>query len=122
MTQRPLPPQFREFAPFVADWALASEAERLAKLTTTPIAELKVFYDAIFTRAEEIKSYLMPFKLDAMPEDAQTLFDMLLTFIETAHPIELAWTTTDIDDGFELDRMTIGNFKVYPPQLEVGLR
>lgn len=114
MIQRPLPPQFRDLAPFVADWALTSEAARLAKLTTTPIADLKNFYDAIFARAEEIKSYLMPFKLDAMPEGAQTLFDMLLTFIETAHPIELAWTTTDIDDAFALDRMTIENFKAYP--------
>ena len=112
---RTLPPQFRAFEPFVTEWALATEAERLAKLIRTPIAELKVFYDAIFPRIEEIKSYLMPFRLDAMPDDAQTLLDLLLTFVETAHPIELNWTTTDIDDAFALERMTIEPFKVYPP-------
>jgi predicted Ser/Thr protein kinase len=112
---RPLPTQFRELAPFVADWALTTEAQRLAKLTQTSIAELKVFYDAIFARAEEIRAYLDGFRLNAMPEDAQTLLDLLLTFIETAHPIELNWTTTDIDDAFALERMTIEHFNVFPP-------
>ena len=113
--QRSLPPQFRDLEPFVAEWALTNEADRLAKLTRTSVADLKVFYDAIFSRAEAIKTYLMPFKLDAMSPDAQTLFDLLLTFIETAHPIELNWTTTDIDDAFALERMTIESFKTYPP-------
>lgn len=112
---RPLPAQFRGLEPFVADWALTNEADRLAKLMKSSIEDLKAFYDAIFSRAEEIKTYLMPFRLDAMPPDAQTLFDLLLTFIETAHPIELNWTTTDIDDAFALERMTIENFKAYPP-------
>ena len=52
----------------------------------------------------------------AMPPDARTLFNMLLTFVETAHPIELNWTTTDIDDAFALDRMAIEPLKVYPPR------
>ncbi len=112
---RPLPPQFHGLQSFVAEWALATEADRLAKLTRSSIPELRAFYDAIFARAEEIKSYLNAFKLDAMPEDAATLFDLLLTFVETAHPIELNWTTTDIDDPFALERMTIGHFNVYPP-------
>jgi hypothetical protein len=115
MSKRSLPAQFRDLEPFVADWALRSEGERLAKLTRTSIADLKVFYDAIFARAEEIKTYLNAFPLDQMPDDAQTLFDMLLTFVETAHPIELNWTETDIDDAFALERMTIRHFNVYPP-------
>ena len=112
---RPLPPQFAALAPFVAEWALPGEEARLAKLVRTPIAELKVFYDAMFARAEEMKRYLSGFPLDAMPEDAVRLLNLLLTFIETAHPIELAWTTTDIDDAFALERMTVGRFTVYPP-------
>ena len=85
---RPLPPQFSALSPFVAEWALPTEADRLMKLTASSIAELKDFYDAVFPRAEEIKAYLMPLRLDAMPEDARTLFDLLLTFIETARPID----------------------------------
>jgi hypothetical protein len=113
--QRSLPPQFSALEPFVADWALATEAERLAKLTRSSIEELKVFYDAVFGRAEEMRAYLEDFPLDAMPDDAARLLNLLLTFIETAHPIELNWTTTDIDDAFALERMTVGHFNVYPP-------
>jgi hypothetical protein len=112
---RSLPQQFSALERFVEQWALHTEAERLSKLTRTPIGELKAFYDAMFARAEEMKRYLADFKLDAMPDDAATLLDLLLTFIETAHPIELNWSTTDIDDAFALDRMTIGHFNVYPP-------
>ena len=112
---RSLPPQFSALEPFVADWALASEAERLVKLTRSSIEELKAFYDAVFPRAEEMREYLDQFRLDAMPDEAVRLFNLLLTFIETAHPIELNWTTTDIDDAFALERMTVGHFTVYPP-------
>ena len=112
MTTRLLPKQFSALESFVADWALPTEAERLAKLTRTSIVDLKAFYEY---RAEEMRSYLSSFRLDAMPDDAKTLFDLLLTFIETAHPIELNWTTTDIDDAFALDRMTIEQFEVVPP-------
>jgi hypothetical protein len=111
---RSLPQQFAALQPFVADWALPSEGERLAKLTRTPIDELQVFYDAMFARAAEMKRYLEGFKIDAMPDAAATLLDLLLTFIETAHPIELNWSTTDIDDAFALDRMTVGRFPVHP--------
>jgi hypothetical protein len=112
---RSLPPQFGALEPFAAGWALASEAERLVKLTRSSLEELKAFYDAVFPRAEEMRAYLDKFRLDAMPDDAMRLFNLLLTFIETAHPVELAWTTTDIDDAFALERMTVGHFNVYPP-------
>jgi hypothetical protein len=113
---RPLPPQFAALAPFVGQWALPNEAARLKTLTGSSIAELKAFYDAVFPRAEEIKAYLMPLRLDALPDDAKTLLDLLLTFIETAHPIELNWTTTDIDDAFALERMTVADLPVLPPR------
>ena len=115
MTTRLLPKQFSALESFVADWALPTEAERLAKLTRTSIVDLKAFYDAMFGRAEEMRSYLSSFRLDAMPDDAKTLFDLLLTFIETAHPIELNWTTTDIDDAFALDRMPVEQLEVVTP-------
>jgi hypothetical protein len=112
---RSLPAEFAALERFVADWALATEGERLAKLTRSSIDELKALYDAVFPRAEAMRAYLEKFPLDAMPDDARRLFNLLLTFIETAHPIELSWTTTDIDDAFALDRMTVGHFTVYPP-------
>jgi hypothetical protein len=32
-----------------------------------------------------------------------------------AHPIELNWKETDIDDAFSLDRMTIAHFPIVGP-------
>lgn len=41
MTTRLLPKQFSALESFVPDWALPTEAERLAKLTRTSIVDLK---------------------------------------------------------------------------------
>jgi hypothetical protein len=94
-TNRLLPPGFAELEPFVAEWALRDEGERLAKLQRSTIPELRKFYDAVFARAEEAKKYLWDKKLDGLAEDDKRLFLLLMTFIETAHPIELNWSVTD---------------------------
>src|SRR5882672_469683 len=105
MTIASLPPQYRDLEPFIADWALESEGARLKKLVATSIDDLRVFYDAIFGRSAEIRDYLSERKLDSLTAEEKTLFFLLMTFIEVAHPIELNWKETDIDDAFSLDRM-----------------
>lgn len=112
MTQNSLPAQFRELEPFVADWALETEEQRLTKLVGSSIDKLRSFYDAIFGRAAEIRDYLSERKLDSLSDQEKTLFFLLMTFIEVAHPIELNWKETDIDDAFALDRMSIGHFDI----------
>jgi hypothetical protein len=112
---RTLPARYRELEPFVAEWALETEAERLKKLVATSIDHLRVFYDAIYPRSAEIRDDLSEKKLDSLTEEEKTLFFLLMTFIEVAHPIELNWKETDIDDAFSLDRMTIGHFPVVGP-------
>lgn len=109
MTQT-LPAQFRELQPFVADWALETEGGRLKRLVVSSIEDLKVFYDAMFTRSAEMRDYLSERKLDSLLPEEKTLFFLLMTFIEVAHPIELNWKETDIDDAFPLERMTIAHF------------
>src|SRR4030081_3545717 len=110
-----LPAQYRDLEPFVADWALETEAQRLKKLVATSIDELRVFYDAMFPRSAEIRDHLSKKKLDALTPEEKTLFFLLMTFIEVAHPIELNWKETDIDDAFSLDRMTIAHFPIVGP-------
>jgi hypothetical protein len=110
-----LPPQYRDLEPFVADWALETEGARLNKLVATSIDDLRTFYDAIFGRSAEIRDYLSEKKLDALTAQEKTLFFLLMTFIEVAHPIELNWKETDIDDAFSLDRMTIAHFPIVGP-------
>jgi hypothetical protein len=103
-----LPEGFKDLEPMVAEWALTNERDRLVKLVATPIADLQTFYDVMFPRAEAARDYLSDLPIDALPAAAKTLFHLLMTFVETAHPIELKWTTTDIDDAFPLDRVTFG--------------
>jgi hypothetical protein len=40
-----------------------------------------------------------------MPVDAQLPYDLLLTFVETAHPIELEWTQTNIENTVDAARL-----------------
>jgi hypothetical protein len=112
MTDQSLPAPFAELEPFVQDWALETEAGRLKKLIASSIDELRLFYDAIFPRSAAIRDYLSEKKLDALSGQEKRLFFLLMTFIEVAHPIELNWKETDIDDAFALDRMSIGHFDI----------
>ena len=112
MTQATLPAAFRALEPFVGAWALETEGDRLKKLIATSIDDLRAFYDAIFPRAAEIRDYLSERTLDALSAEEKTLFFLLMTFIEVAHPIELNWKETDIDDAFPLERMSIAHFDV----------
>jgi hypothetical protein len=99
-----LPAQFADLERFVAVWALPHEKARHLNLMQRSIAELRELYDAMLPRMDEITQYLNAFPLDRMPKDAQTLFDLALTFMESAHPIDLRWSTTDIEDKFPAER------------------
>jgi len=110
MTSRHLPPEFADLAPFTAVWGLKTEKERHDNLTARSIAELRPFYDAMLPRMDAITLYLNRFPLDAMPADAELLFDVAMTFMESAHPIDLRWKTTDIEDKFPAHR-----FEFLPP-------
>jgi hypothetical protein len=105
-----LPLQFAGLEIFTADWALATEKERHDNLVARTIDELRPFYEAMLPRMDEITAYLNQFPLDAMPADAQRLFDLAMTFMESAHPIDLHWETTDIEDKFPAQR-----FEFLPP-------
>jgi hypothetical protein len=105
-----LPLQFAALERFTAVWALATEKERHDNLVAHSVEELSPFYEAMLPRMDEITLYLNQFPLDAMPADAQRLFDLAMTFMESAHPIDLHWETTDIEDKFPAQR-----FEFLPP-------
>jgi hypothetical protein len=102
---RQLPPEFSDLNRFVADWALPTEKERYFKLLATDLETLRPFFDAMLPRAGQLTDYLSRFAPGQMPADAQLLYDLLLTFVETAHPIELKWKTTNLEDTVEADRL-----------------
>jgi hypothetical protein len=104
---RELPPEFSDLQPWIAEWALPHERDRMQKLIAIDIETLRPFYDAMLARMPAIRHYLDHFSLNAMPPEAATLFDMALTFMETAHPIDLGWKTTDIEDKFPHERFLV---------------
>lgn len=105
MTEKSLPAQFLDLVPYTAQWALGSQQDRHVALMGCSIEGLRPFYQALLGRMDEIVEYLNQFPLDAMPEEARNLFDLAMTWAETAHPIDLRWKTTDIDDSFPASRI-----------------
>ena len=100
-----LPHQFADLEHLAREWALPTEKERYFKLLSTSIEELRAFYAAVLPRAQAIVDYITPLPADQMPGDARALCDLLLTFVETAYPIELKWKQTNIEFTVEADRM-----------------
>jgi hypothetical protein len=100
-----LPAGFAGLEPLVAKCALASEKDRYLKLHGSTLAELKVFYDAMLPRMDEIMLYLKTQPADGMAPEALTLFHLAMTFAETAHPLDLGWKDVDFPSAFPWERM-----------------
>ena len=100
-----LPAQFADLASLTERWGLSSQQERHQALIGATLDELRPFYEALTGRMDAIVKYLNAFELNAMPQDAQNLFDLALTWAETAHPLDLGWKTTDIEDSFPASRI-----------------
>jgi len=105
MKTAPLPAAFQDLQSFVSDWALPNEKVRYQKLMHTELADLRVFFDAMLPRAGAIIALLKPHDPDALQGELLTLYRLLATFVETAHPIELNWKITDIE--FKSDPMRL---------------
>ena len=88
MKTPPLPAAFQDLQSFVSDWALPNEKVRYQKLMHTELADLRVFFDAMLPRAGAIIALLKPHDPDALQGELLTLYRLLATFVETAHPIE----------------------------------
>jgi hypothetical protein len=105
MTDTRLPAQFADLESFAKDWCLASEPERYAKRLASTMEEIQAFYDALFPRAEEAIVYLEQFPLDALPDDALRLLQLLYSLILVSFPVEI-WRQPYIPDtgtaSFEL--------------------
>ena len=94
-----LPAQFHSLEPFGA-WALAKGSERIHKRRSSPMGELQAFYDAMLPQMETIVQYLNQFPLERLPEDAQQLFFLTLSFVEVTSAIEL-YGQPEVINGFD---------------------
>src|SRR6185369_9850988 len=101
-SQGSLPAPFHSLEPFSA-WVLAKESERIRKRLSSSMAELRVFYDAMLPQMETIVPYLNQFSLEHLPEDAQHLFFLALSFVEVTSAVEL-YGQPGVINGFDPER------------------
>lgn len=100
MDTRQLPEPFADLQAFVPDWGLATEQQRFLKLHSVTLDQLRVFYDAMLPRMDPILDYLDQYTISAMPEHAKALYQLAMTFAETAHPLDLRWRDVDFPDAY----------------------
>lgn len=84
-----LPAAFRDLEPFAASWCLATEPERWEQRLASTMAELQAFYDACFPRAEAAIEHCDQYDLDAMPDDATRLLQMLHSLALVSYATEV---------------------------------
>jgi hypothetical protein len=102
MAEHHLPSQFAELETFL-DWSLATERERTAKRHSSSMDEIRVFYDAMVSRLEEILNLLDQHSVDEAPADVQRLFLMTLSLAEIAPAVE-NFGQPGVIDGYDFSR------------------
>lgn len=100
-----LPDAFADLAPFVSAWCLADQPARYLKLVSSSMTELRQFYEAVLPRVGAIAEHLSAFPMNNMPAAEKALFELALTFAETAHPADFNWKTTEMPELFPNDRL-----------------
>lgn len=99
MTARLLPEAFADLERFAPVWCLATEPERWARRQASTMAELQEFYDAVFPRAEAAMDHCDRFPLDAMPEDAIRLLQLLHSLALVSYAAEVWHDRLPVDTG-----------------------
>ena len=84
-----LPEGFEELERFVADWALPTTMERYSKRISTPMDELRVFYDAVLPRASDAIALLDEHEITELSGPQARLMYLLLALIDVSLPIEV---------------------------------
>ena len=104
--EQELPAQFAELQRYVAAWALPTEKERFHKRISTPLAEVRRFNDDMHARIHDVIAWLDRFPLNSPEPQVATLMHLARAYMETSHPVDLDWETTDLADAFTPERFT----------------
>jgi hypothetical protein len=110
MAETRLPRDFADLEPYAERWCLPSERERYARRLASSMGEMKAFYDAIFPRVEAALAHCDRFALDALPDDARHLLELLHSFVMVSFAVEV-WGQPRIPDTGDatLDRVVEPN-------------
>ena len=89
MSDKRLPSAFTELERFADKWCLPTEPERWEARLSTPMLELRDFYETFAPRFEEAIDYCDKFPLDDIPEDALNLLHLVYSMIMVSMAIEV---------------------------------
>jgi hypothetical protein len=84
-----LPEEFADLEPWAAQWALPTRAERYDLRLSKTIDELGAFYDAVAARAEDAIGYLSGLDINALPEPALRLQQLLYSLILVSYAVNV---------------------------------
>ena len=84
-----LPSAFAEYEQYAEKWCLPTEPERWRARLSTPMAELRDFYEAFAPRFEEAIDYCDKFGLDDIGDDALNLLHLIYSMIMVSMAIEV---------------------------------
>ncbi|MBI2800496.1 MAG: hypothetical protein HYX63_09475 [Gammaproteobacteria bacterium] len=87
--ERALPVGFEGLEEFVAYWAVPGQNERRYQRCDTTFDEIKRFYDAMYSRADEAMTYLDKFPLRDMPGPEARLMRMVLSLAQASMAVEI---------------------------------
>ncbi|MGE3772088.1 MAG: hypothetical protein AB7I32_04130 [Gammaproteobacteria bacterium] len=83
-----LPHGFSALERWLDDWVLADSTARFDKRRTTPLADIRAFYDGVLPHAERALDYLSQRRLGELDEAEERLLKLLLSLAEMGPAIE----------------------------------
>ncbi|XVQ09408.1 hypothetical protein ACQP1W_43920 [Spirillospora sp. CA-255316] len=94
-----LPEEFAECEPFAAKWCIPTEAARYAERLNSTMAEMQLFYDAMYPRVRDAMAHLDRFSLHELPEKELNLLHLVYSLIMVSLPVEVWHQPKVIDAG-----------------------
>lgn len=99
------PAGFEDLEPF-AEFALPTEAQRMARRLATPQATLVALYQTLLPRMEALAEHLAAWPVDDMPPDQRPLLWLGLMFMEAAVAVEL-FKNPDVPESLDARALTV---------------
>ena len=106
MNQSSFPEQFSDLEQYRNQWAKPTERERHRSRLTTPVTDLRPFYEAMLGHMDNLVSHLDQFPMDDLPPAESDLLLMSLSFMEVSLPVEMHGTST-VPHGFDYNRFEV---------------
>jgi hypothetical protein len=94
-----LPAEFVDLEPFASTWCLATEQERWDQRMSSPMADLRTFYDATFPRLEVAIEFCDQFPLDDLPPEVERLVQLIHSLVMVSMAVEIFAQPKTVDSA-----------------------